>query len=297
VEGIIYAIITVIAWGAWLAPSQNVEMQGQQTRTFFVTLAVMVTAFIVALFNGISQLNLANSWAPFLGGILWAASAWSAFVGSKHLGMAKAFGIWAPLNIVVSILWGMILFGEFLEAEIINLAIGIAALIAIATGILLIIFSGNDTSEQSPKLSIPGLMGAIGAGVGFASYFVPIQLARIEVNLWLATFPMSIGMFVGGSILAITSRSSLRLKNISSYSRVLATGLIWSIGNYGALRMMELIGTGKGFTIAQLCVVVNALIGIFIMKNPAPKSKAAKMTLIGVITATIGGTVIGNLNF
>ena len=61
------------------------------------------------------------------------------------------------------------------------------------------------------------------------------------------------------------------------------------------LLMVGVIGMGKGFTIAQMCVVVNALIGVFVMKNPAPGSKAAKLTLIGVVIATLGGVLLGNL--
>lgn len=44
---------------------------------------------------------------------------------------------------------------------------------------------------------------------------------------------------------------------------------------------------------AQLCMVVNALIGIYVFKTPDPKSKAAKLTLIGVLIAAVGGAIFG----
>ena len=84
-------------------------------------------------------------------------------------------------------------------------------------------------------------------------------------------------------------------KKGSFYFRVLSTGVLWGVGNYGALKMMELIGTGRGFTIAQLCVVVNALIGIFWLKNPKPKTRAATLTLFDILIATLGGLLLGNL--
>ena len=93
VLGIIYALVTVLAWGTWLAPSQNVPMKGQQTRTFYVTLAVMLLALIASIFVGFEGLNASTFWFPFLGGLIWALSGWSAFVGTNRLGMAKAFGI------------------------------------------------------------------------------------------------------------------------------------------------------------------------------------------------------------
>nr|MCU0356634.1 GRP family sugar transporter [Cyclobacteriaceae bacterium] len=107
-EGIIFAIITVLAWGSWIAPSQNVPLKGQQTRTFFVTLAVLIMAIVVSAFVGYEGLNRTTFWFPFLGGLIWAVSGWCAFVGTSRIGMAKAFGIWAPMNIIVSIIWGII---------------------------------------------------------------------------------------------------------------------------------------------------------------------------------------------
>jgi glucose uptake protein len=75
----------------------------------------------------------------------------------------------------------------------------------------------------------------------------------------------------------------------------MSTGILWAIGNYGALAMMEIIGTGRGFTIAQLCVVVNAVVGIYILKEPNPKSRAARLTLVGVLIAMVGAILLGNI--
>lgn len=295
--GIVYAVITVLAWGTWLAPSQKVPMKGQQTRTFYVTLAVLLLALIASIFVGFDGLNATTFWFPVLGGLIWTLSGWSAFVGTNRLGMAKAFGIWAPMNIVVAIIWGVILFGEFMDTEIGNLLLAIGALVFIIGGILMIILAGGD--GESKKINIPGLLGAMGAGIGFATYFIPIQIGTAnnpDFNMWIGTLPLAIGMFAGSVILSLVTKSSIKLEKRSHYPRVMSTGLLWGIGNYGALAMMEIVGTGKGFTIAQLCVVVNALVGVYILKEPNPKSKAARLTLVGVVIAMIGAIVLGNIS-
>lgn len=297
--GIIYALVTVLAWGAWLAPSQNVPMKGQQTRTFYVTLAVMLLALVASIFVGFDGLNATTFWFPVLGGLIWSLSGWSAFIGANKLGMAKAFGIWAPMNIVVAIVWGVVLFGEFLETDLKSLLIAILSFILIIGGILTIIFAGGDSSgDKKTKVNLAGLLGAMGAGVGFATYFIPIQIGTAnnpEFNMWIGTLPLSIGMFTGSAILMLVTKSSPKLEKGSHYARVMSTGVLWGIGNYGALAMMEIIGTGRGFTIAQLCVVVNALIGVYILKEPDPKSRAAKLTLVGVIIAMAGAIALGNI--
>jgi len=295
--GIFYAVLTVLAWGTWLAPSQNIPMKGQQTRTFYVTVAVLLMALITTFFVGFEGLNATTFWFPFLGGVIWTLSGWSAFIGTSKIGMAKAFGIWAPMNIVVSIVWGVVLFGEFIDIEIKNLLLAGFAFLIIIGGILMIIFAGN-SDDKSKKINIQGLMGAVGAGIGFASYFIPIQIGTANTpgfNMWIGTFPMAIGMVVTSSLLMVITGSSFKLEKSTHYLSVMSSGILWGIGNYGALAMMEIIGTGRGFTIAQLCVVVNALVGIYILKEPNPKSKAAKLTLMGVIIAIIGGIILGNI--
>ncbi|NUM48721.1 MAG: hypothetical protein HUU38_28780 [Anaerolineales bacterium] len=37
------ALIPVLAWGTWLAPSQNVQYPNQQVKTFYVTAANLGT--------------------------------------------------------------------------------------------------------------------------------------------------------------------------------------------------------------------------------------------------------------
>jgi glucose uptake protein len=61
------------------------------------------------------------------------------------------------------------------------------------------------------------------------------------------------------------------------------------------LLLVDTLGADRGFTIAQLSIVVNAIPGIFLLKDPQPKSRAAQMTFIGGVLVTLGGVVLGNL--
>ena len=77
--------------------------------------------------------------------------------------------------------------------------------------------------------------------------------------------------------------------------RVCATGLLWGIGNYGMLLLVDQLGAGRGFTLSQLSVVVNGLVGIFWLKDPPARSRAGILTLAGCVLATLGGILLGNL--
>ena len=292
--GIVYALITVFAWGTWLAPSQNVVFPNQQIKTFYVGAANLLLAALVALLQGFQGLTWQVFWLPFVGGLVWSVSGFMAFTATDRLGIARAFGIWAPVNVIVSVLWGALLFGELSAVgPQTRIGLGLALIINLA-GVLMIIFAkgfgGQSTAGSNFRI---GLLSALGAGVLWGSYFIPIKIS--DASLWVAAFPLSVGIFTGSLIMAVVSGKSFRLNSRLDTLRVTATGLLWGIGNYGLLLLVDTLGAGRGFTISQLGVVVNGLIGVYLLHDPRPKTRAALLTLIGCVFATIGGILMGSL--
>ncbi len=298
--GIIYAIVTVLAWGTWLAPSEKVALPNAISRAFYIAVGNLVLATIVLFaVAGPEKLTGSVFLYPFLGGLIWSLGALCAFSSIARIGMAKAFGVWAPLNIIVGAAWGMLLFGEFLKTGPTTLLLAAASLAAIIGGLLLIIFSGGtEISGSARKSSGPGFAFAIGAGVLWGTYFVPTAFLAKKVeglSGWVTAFPLAVGMLVGSAVLVAIAGRAPRCPTGRDYVRVISSGMLWSVGNFAMLLMVASIGMAKGFTIAQMCVVVNALVGIFILKNPPPGSRAARLTFVGVVLATLGGVMLGNL--
>ena len=303
--GIVYAIITVMAWGSWLVPSQKVKFPNEQAKTFYVALATCLIAAVVVLIRGeLGQLASGGAWIPVFGGLIWAVSAYCAFVACNHIGIAKAFGIWAPLNIIVSFIWSLTLFGQFRDSSLLIGLVAIQAIALVIIGILMIIFSGDSgggKQDRQGKSAMLGLLGAIGAGLLWGTYYIPsAYLSRTiegasEVSAWASALPLAVGMLIGTSVMVALTRKAPKLENTLDYVRALSSGGFWAMGNFGMLLMVKAIGPGPGNTIAQLCVVVNALWGVFYFKDPAPKSRAALLTILGVIIATLAGLVMGNL--
>ena len=294
-ESLFYALITVFGWGTWLVPSQKVIFPNQQIKTLYVVATNLGIATIVAIWRGAAaELTATTFCLAVLGGMIWAVGGLCAFTGTNKLGIAKAFGIWAPLNIVVSLAWGAALFHEFINISSGAIVFLVAAILMILAGVLLIIFAkGIDEVGQDGRTYRLGLAGAVGAGILWGSYFIPVKYSGLSP--WAGAFPLAIGMAIGGLILALLSRQSWRLTVSGDYVRACLTGALWSAGNYGALLLIDVIGAGKGFTISQISVVVSALIGIYWLREPPPNTRAARSTFIGCILASVGGIVLGNL--
>jgi glucose uptake protein len=294
-NSLFYALITLLGWGTWLAPSQKVVFPNQQIKTLYVAVTNLVIAAFVAFWRGgIGEVTAGMFWLTVLGGVIWAVGGWCAFTATNKLGIAKAFGIWAPLNIIVSLIWGTVLFHEFLNISAGSILFLVIAILSILAGVLLIIFAkGTDDPVESIGASKLGIPGAIGAGILWGSYFIPVKYSG--VSPWSGAFPLAIGMAAGGVLLALLSRRSGKLNAPGDYARAGLTGALWSLGNYGMLLLVDTIGAGKGFTIAQISVVVSALIGIYWLHEPPPGTRVANWTLVGCVLAMVGGTVLGNL--
>src|SRR5215510_6294327 len=209
--GLFYALITVFGWGTWLAPSQKVIFPNQQIKTLYVVGTNLGIATVVALWQGaVAELTATTFWLTVLGGIIWAIGGLCAFTGTNRLGIAKAFGIWAPLNIIVSLIWGAALFHEFVNISIGSILLLVAAILTILAGILLIIFAkGADEGGRERGAFRLGLAGAVGAGILWGSYFIPIKYSG--VSPWAGAFPLAIGMAIGGMILALLTCQSWKL--------------------------------------------------------------------------------------
>jgi glucose uptake protein len=292
--GILYAIITVLAWGTWLAPSQRVPLRSAQVRTFYVASINFLVALAISCFRGFGNITLTEFWLPLAGGLIWAASGVCAFAAAARIGIAKAFGIWAPLNIIVSLICGRLIFKEFTGLASSTLLLLAGAIVIVLIGVVLIIFSRNAGAPSgNNREATLGYAAAIATGVLWGVYFVPVKSSG--VSLWVASFPLAAGMFAGGALLLGLARASVAVGSLTNYVKLSGTGLLWTIGNYGMLLLVDAWGAGKGFTIAQLSVVVNAGVGIYVLKDPPPRSRAAKTTLLGCVMATIGGILLGRI--
>jgi glucose uptake protein len=83
-------------------------------------------------------------------------------------------------------------------------------------------------------------------------------------------------------------RLSLRVTTLQ-----IAAGVVFGIGNLALLGLVARVGTGVGFTIAQLSLLVNTSVGIWVFKVPQPGSRAARTALTGIMIAGVGGCIIG----
>ena len=335
------SLITVVSWGTWIPLAQAVRDVPQRTRTLYVTIGNLVFAgAALAAAGGHLVWGWRGFWLPVLGGVVWTSGNYSAFRASEAIGLARAAGSWAPLNIIVAFAWGAALFGELDGLSGIRFAVLGGALVLVVAGVLVIVRSQDagpagapspgarlearrqrsraaacatvvaseptalapvvPAGSATPSLPVSraagqhrrGLLWAAAAGVLWGSYFVPAQWAGVSAQV--SNFPLAVGMLAGGLALVLPGSEPVRLA-ASGITFNLAAGLLFGIGNLALLGLVSRVGTGVGFTIGQLSLLVNASIGIWLFKAPPPGSRAAKLAVAGILIAGSGGAIIGAL--
>ena len=289
------ALVIVLSWGSWIPLAQAAPDVPQRTRTLYATVGKLAFA-TVALLAGSGHLLFGwrEFWLPLAGGLVWTAGNFSAFRASDKIGLARAAGSWTPLNVIIAFVWGALLFGELDHFGDRRLTLLVAALVLILVGVLLIVRSQNAerTGTVVGTSFRSGLLWAGIAGVLWGSYFVPAQWARVPSQV--GNFPLAIGIFLAGAALALPARERIRLPARVTALQ-LGAGVLFGVGNLALLGLVSRVGTGVGFTIGQLSLLVNASIGIWVFKVPPPGSRAARVALVGILLAGVGGGVIGVL--
>jgi len=288
------SLITVLSWGTWIPLAQAVRGVPQRTRTLYATVGNLLFAgTALAVAGGHLTIGWRGFWLPLAGGVVWTLGNYCAFQAAEAIGLARAAGSWTPLNIVVAFAWGAALFGELDRVSGTRLALLAAALLLVVAGVLVIVRSqGAGPGDHEAGQQRRGFMWAGAAGVLWGSYFVPAQWAGVSPQV--SNFPLAVGMLSGGLVLVLSDRSPVRL-HAKGVTAQLAAGLLFGIGNLALLGLVSRVGTGVGFTIAQLSLLINASIGIWLFKVPPPGSVAAKLAMAGIVIAGSGGAVIGAL--
>jgi glucose uptake protein GlcU len=285
------AFVTVAAFGTWIPLAQLLPGVPQRSRIFYVTVGNVVFAGIALLAGGGHLvLGWRGFWLPLAGGVVWTAGSYSAFRAAETIGIARAAGTWTPLNIIVAFAWGALLFGELDSFSGIRFVLLAVALAAVVAGVLLIVGSQDSSAGRPAPRAFGGLLWAGAAGLLWGSYFVPAQWAAEPAQV--SNFPLALGILGAGLALALPAGEPVRL-GLRALTALLGAGVLFGIGDFTLLGLVARVGTGTGFTIAQLSLLVNASIGIWAFHSPEPGTPAARKVIAGIVIAGAGGCIIG----
>lgn len=275
--GILAALGAALAWGSYMVPFKKFPPANLVRFQLFTTIGIFISAVFVSFsLNYPFSLNLYG----IVGGLLWAAGNPLSLQAVSDLGLSKALPIFLSVVIIVSFLWGVLVFNEISQ----GLPLAILALILIVVGVIVISATGKGEGKRTKR----GIILSLSSGLLFGSQITPLKLGNLTPAEFF--FPMSVGIIIFGVAFSLFKRIDLKTEGMLVG---LLSGLIWNIGNLLSLITVSLIGLAKGGPLIQFQVLVAVLWGLFYFKESnQPKQKmqiliGAAIFLIGVFILAI----------
>jgi glucose uptake protein len=286
--GYIFALVTIILFGSWAVATKTLKIS-PLAQAFWLTVGHLLLSLVIFLFT-FQIIPPSEFIMPFIAGVLWGIGIFSVYVAIRHLGITRAMGIWVPVVIIVSTLWGLIFFGEAMKLGVDKTLLTILGVIVLTIATVAIIFSMKGEEKVNKKFMKVGILAALAVGFFHGSFFVPLHASHLSI--FVTFVPLSIGMVLTTGLLAMIQKQKFIYDKVST-ARMLLAGLLLGTGNYTAVLTTQYIGVSQGYPLTQLCIVVNTLWGIFLFKE-ITKTKNKIFIAIGIAISLVGVIILSN---
>ncbi|XP_065179691.1 transmembrane protein 144 homolog A-like [Sycon ciliatum] len=251
------------------------------------------------------------------------------YIAINNVGYAVGPAVWAGLTMVVSFLWGVLMFKE--ELESLPGSIGGLCLLCVGIGGAAMCQSevpnrvvgmcfGHSEDEQRSLLSVQsskpsegdssqsggggsfiiGITAAIVVGVLNGSLMVPFHYYSKAVSDPNAAISYSVNFAAGIAIVTLPVVFTWFLIKHGTnwppfhFYRVglqgLVTGFYWACGYFLATYATQYLGNAVGYPLTQTCILVNGLWGILYYKEIRGKVKVSLFAMSALII--IGGAAV-----
>lgn len=225
---------------------------------------------------------------PFLVGCLISGLAWSVgqlcqYTSYVILGTSKAFALSISIEMVLNAIVGVAVFHEWTTGR--QIIFGL-------TAIALVIIGGNLTVYESEKGSSDLKQGFLTLLLGACGFCVwNYALRVVEADGFSPLLPQSTGMILGSLVLSFLFGKDIKKFDATTFKQIIP-GLIYAAANASLVISNQRNGVAIGYTMAQLCLVMETLFGIFILKEKKTPDEL-KHSIAGAAFITAGCIMVG----
>ncbi|MGT2896098.1 GRP family sugar transporter [Streptococcus entericus] len=283
-QGILYALVPMFAWGSLGLASNKIGGNANQ-QTFGVTLGALLFATVTYLI--VKPTLTLDYWIfGILGGLLWAMGQNGQFSAMQYMGVSVANPLSGGSQLVIGSLIGAFVFGEW--AKPIQFILGSIALVSLVVGFY---FSSKTDPDKSVDTSVnydmkKGFIALAYSTFGYVAYTVLFNNI-MHFEPLAAIFPMSIGMVLGA---AAFMRFKLSFEPVVLKNALV--GLQWSLGNIFMLFAASTAGLAIAFSFSQLGAIIG-IIGGIIFLGEKKTAKEMRWVYIGIACFLVGAILLG----
>ncbi|MDY4760750.1 GRP family sugar transporter [Streptococcus thoraltensis] len=283
-EGIIFALVPMFAWGLIGFTSNKIGGTANQQ-----TLGLTIGALLFALVSWVivrPEMTWTLWIVGIIGGLLWSAGQNGQFHAMKYMGVSVAQPLSSGSQLVVGSLVGVLVFNEWTKP--IQFILGLAALIILLVGFYF--SSKQDNQGQSDILEsrdFPrGFRALTYSTIGYVSYAVLFNNI-MKFDALSVLLPMAVGMFLGA---VLFMKGNINFEPVVLKNSLV--GLLWGTGNIFMLLAAAKAGLAIAFSFSQLGAVISIVAGILFLGEKKTKKELQWIT-IGTILFVVGAILLG----
>lgn len=282
-QGILYALVPMFAWGSIGFVSNKIGGKPNQ-QTLGMTLGALLFAFVVWLFVR-PEMSVSLWVFGIIGGMLWSMGQNGQFRAMQYMGVSVGNPLSSGAQLVFGSLIGAIVFGEW--SKPIQYTLGIIALILLVIGFYFTSKRDSDNAETNGMTDFgKGFRALTYSTVGYLSYTILFNNI-MKFDALAVIFPMSVGMVLGAMIFM-----KFRIQFEPVVLKNTLVGLMWGVGNIFMLLAAAKAGLAIAFSFSQLGVVISIVGGILFLGETKTRKEMRWLT-IGIACFIVGAALLG----
>ena len=282
-QGILYALVPMFAWGSIGFVSNKIGGKPNQ-QTLGMTLGALLFAFVVWLFVR-PEMSVSLWVFGIIGGMLWSIGQNGQFRAMQYMGVSVGNPLSSGAQLVFGSLIGAIVFGEW--SKPIQYTLGIIALILLVIGFYFTSNRDSDNVETNEMTDFgKGFRALTYSTVGYLSYTILFNNI-MKFDALAVIFPMSVGMVLGAMIFM-----KFRIQFEPVVLKNTLVGLMWGVGNIFMLLAAAKAGLAIAFSFSQLGVVISIVGGILFLGETKTRKEMRWLT-IGIACFIVGAVLLG----
>lgn len=282
-QGILYALIPMFAWGSIGFVSNKIGGKPDQ-QTLGMTIGALIFSFIVWLF--VQPEMSVSLWVfGIIGGMLWSMGQNGQFRAMQYMGVSVGNPLSSGAQLVFGSLIGAFIFGEW--SKTIQYILGLVALVLLVIGFY---FTSKQDSEKVENNGLTdfgkGFRALTYSTIGYISYTVLFNNIMVFDAL-AVIFPMAVGMVLGA---VIFMKFNIQFEAVVIKNAVV--GVMWGIGNIFMLLAAAKAGLAIAFSFSQLGVIISIMGGILFLGETKTR-KETRWLAIGIACFVVGAVLLG----
>lgn len=282
-QGILYALVPMFAWGSIGFVSNKIGGKPNQ-QTLGMTLGALLFAFVVWLFVR-PEMSVSLWVFGIIGGMLWSMGQNGQFHAMQYMGVSVGNPLSSGAQLVFGSLIGAIVFGEW--SKPIQYTLGIIALILLVIGFYFTSKRDSDNAKTNEMTDFgKGFRALTYSTVGYLSYTILFNNI-MKFDALAVIFPMSVGMVLGAMIFM-----KFRIQFEPVVLKNTLVGLMWGVGNIFMLLAAAKAGLAIAFSFSQLGVVISIVGGILFLGETKTRKEMRWLT-IGIACFIVGAVLLG----